>query len=376
MALLKRILVVSIVLLIGILIAIKLIYGGGRTDFPNRSTPPLYAENQLEVVGNLPTPGGNIAVSSTGRVFVSMHPEAKPNLTLVELVNGQPVPWPDLDHQKTFGRVLGIRIDQQNRLWALDTGNHGLNVPKVTAWDLKNGKLLREIKFDRSIAGLGSDYNDLQVSPDGETLYIVDSSFFRHKPAIIVVDLKTGSSRRVLDNHPSVKPDRYIPIVRDRKMEIYGLVALRPGVDSVALSRDGKWLYYSPITSEHLYRISTDALKNSSLSDVQLADLVETLPVKTMSDGISIDDQNRVYIADPEHSALHRYMPETGKIETLVQSDQLRFPDGLSFGPDGWIYMTASALDQVLGKPKKNIAENAPYQVFRLRTDATAVAGQ
>lgn len=372
---LKRILGGFIGLVIVIGLAVKFIYGGGQTDFPNRSTVPLYSKEHLEVVGNLPTPGGNIAVSPTGRIFVSMHPEAKPKLTLVEIVNGQPVPWPNLNSQKAFGRVLGIRIDQQNRLWALDTGNHGLHIPKLTAWDLSSGKMVREIQFERSIAGLGSDYNDLQVSADGQTVYIVDSSFFRHRPAIIVVDLKTGTSRRVLDNHPSVKPDQFIPVVRGRKMEIYGLVALRPGVDSVALSRDGKWLYYSPITSEHLYRISTQALNDATLSDTQLSALVQTLAVKTMSDGISIDDQNRVYLADPEHSAIHRYMPETGKIETLVQSDQLRFPDGLSFGQNGWLYMTASALDQVIGMPKTSVSEHAPYQVFRIKTDATAVAG-
>lgn len=373
---LKRLSGIVICLVLIIALSMKWIYGGGSTNFPDRSTDPLYPNNKLEVIGNLPSPGGNIAVSSSGRVFVSMHPEAKPKLTLVEIVNGQPIAWPNINSQKTLGRVLGIRIDQQNRLWALDTGNHGLHTPKLTAWDITSGKLVSEIQFDRALAGLGSDYNDLQISANGETAYIVDSSFFRHRPAIIVVNLKTGKSRRVLDNHPSVKPDKFIPVVRGRKMEIYGLVALRPGVDSITLSRDGKWLYYSPITSEHLYRISTQALNDETLSSEKLSALVQTLAVKTMSDGISIDDQDRVYLTDPEHSALHRYMPETGQIETLVQSDQLRFPDGLSFGPNGWLYITASALDSVVGMPKKNVSEHAPYQVFRIKIDATAMAGQ
>lgn len=358
------------------LLALKLRYGGGRTDFPDRSGPPVLPASALEVVAELPTPPGNIAVSAEGRVFVSLHPEARPSLTLVELVDGRMRAWPSAEAQTRFVDVLGIRIDARNRLWTLDNGGHGLKPVRLTAFDLATGSMVREIVFDRAISGLGSHYNDLQVSPDGGTIYIADASFFGLKPALIVVDLASGQARRVLENHPSVTAEKVIPVVQGRRMEAFGLVAIRPGVDSIALSRDGEWLYYAPIGNDRLYRIRSADLRNPALGAEQLAGQVETLAPKTMSDGITSDDQGRIYLSDLERSAVVRYTPETGAMETLIKTDTLRWPDGFSFGPDGWLYVTGSALHQVIGLPPSSVAAHAPYPVFRFQPPgATAAPG-
>ncbi|TAL57954.1 MAG: hypothetical protein EPN84_13395, partial [Legionella sp.] len=318
---------------------------------------------------------GDIAVSADGRVFVTLHPEATPSLSLVELIDGRMQPWPSVEAQAQFVDVLGIRIDAQNRLWALDNGHHGMQPVRLVGFDIASGKPLREIVFDRAISGLGSHYNDLQVSADGSTIYIADASFFGHKPALVVVDVATGTARRLLEQHVSVTPDDYIAVVQGRAMEAFGLVAIRPGVDSIALSRDDQWLYYAPITSERLYRIRTRDLRDLALSSAQLAEKVETLALKTMSDGITTDDEGRVYLTDLEHSAIVRYAPETGAMQTLIKTERLRWPDGLSFGPDGWLYVTGSALHQVIGLPPSSVAAHAPYPVFRFQPGASAAAG-
>lgn len=373
---LGRAALVLLVLVAALLLVLKLRYGGGRTDFPDRSGTPLLPASALEVVAELPTPPGNIAVSADGRVFVSLHPEAKPALSLVELVGGRMQPWPSAEAQARFVDVLGIRIDAQNRLWTVDNGGHGLKPVKLTAFDVASGEIVKEILIDRALAGIGSHYNDLQVSPDGGTLYVADASFFGLKPALVVVDVATGNARRVLERHASVVPERFIPVVQGRRMEAFGLVAIRPGVDSIALSRDGQWLYYAPITSEHPYRIRTADLRDAALPGDQLAARVETLPPKTMSDGITNDDQGRIYLSDLEHSAVVRYTPETGVMETLLKTDTLRWPDGFSFGPDNWLYVTGSALHQVIGLPPSSVTAHAPYPVFRFQPPgATAAPG-
>ncbi|MDP3857854.1 MAG: L-dopachrome tautomerase-related protein [Stagnimonas sp.] len=375
MKLLGRLLLGLITLIAVLLLVLKLRYGGGRTDFPDRSGPPTLPESALEVVAELPTPPGNIAVSADGRVFVSLHPEARPSQTLVELVVGKAQPWPNAEAQSQFTDVLGIRIDRQQRLWTLDNGGHGAKPVKLTAFDVASGKVVREIVFDRSLAGLGSHYNDLQVSSDGSTIYIADASFFGLNPALVVVDVASGKARRLLERHVSVTPEKYIPVVQGRRMEAFGLVAIRPGVDSIALSRNDQWLYYAPITSERLYRIHTADLRNEALGPEQLAGQVETLAAKTMSDGITSDDQGRIYLSDLEHSAIVRYAPDTGAMETLIKTDRLRWPDGFSFGPEGWLYVTGSALHQVIGLPPSSVAEHAPYPVFRFQPGASAAAG-
>lgn len=372
---LVRMLLALIALIAVLLLVVKLRYGGGRSDFPDRSGAPTLPASALEVVAELPTPPGNIAVSAEGRVFVSLHPEARPSQTLVELVNGQAHPWPSAEAQARFTDVLGIRIDSQNRLWTLDNGGHGVKPVKLTAFDVASGALLRQIVFERAVAGLGSHYNDLQISSDGGSVYIADASFFGLKPALVVVDVASGQARRLLEGQPSVVAEKYIPVAQGRKMEAFGLVAIRPGVDSIALSRDDQWLYYAPISNNHLYRVRTADLRNPALSAAQLAGQVETLAPKTMSDGLTSDDQGRIYLSDLEHSAIVRYTPETGALETLIKTERLRWPDGFSFGPEGWLYVTGSSLHQVIGLPPSSVAAHAPYPVFRFQPGASAAAG-
>lgn len=370
-------LVLALLLLAAALAGVlRLRYGGGSTGFPDRTTAPLLPEAALEVVATLPTPPGNIAVSKAGRVFLSLHPEARPAPNkIVEIVNGQARPFPSAALQPKFVNVLGIRLDSQDRLWTLDNGGHGVKPARLMAFDIATGKTAEEFEFPREIAGLGSHLNDLQVSADGRTIYIADASFFGKHPAIVVYDVQQHSARRLLENTVGVTPENYIPVVQGRTMLAFGLVAIRPGVDSIALSRDGQWLYFAPVTSQHLYRISTANLQDRQLSAEKLATRVEAWAEKSMSDGLSSDNAGNIYLTDPEHSALLRLSPEK-KLDTLLKTERLRWPDGLSFGADGWLYVTCSSLQFVIGLPPASVAEHAPYQVYRFKPGGSAAAGQ
>ncbi|MFA5939097.1 MAG: L-dopachrome tautomerase-related protein [Sinimarinibacterium sp.] len=380
MRLAGRLLIVVLILGAGALGGLKWRYGGGA-DFPERATStPLLPESALETVAELPTPPGNIAVSASGRVFVTLHPEARPQWKVVELVDGRMQPWPSLAFQtgdgepRHFRDVLSLRIDRRNRLWTLDNGQHGLHPGRLLAFDLDSGAVVHEYEFPRAIAGLGSHLNDFQVSPDGNTLYIADASFFAQTPALIVYDFAARQARRLLEGHSSVMPDFYTPVVQERRMEAFGLVAIRPGVDSIVLSRSGERLYFAPVTDLNLYSVRSADLRDGTLSADELAARVEVHAAKTMSDGLSIDDAGTIYLSDPEHSAIVLSRPD-GSLQTLVQSERLRWPDGFSFGSDGWLYVTCSSLQHVIGRSPSTIAVHAPYHVFRLRPGATAAAG-
>lgn len=375
-----RLLAVALILVAGTLAGLKWRYGGGE-DFPQRDIgTALLPESALEVVAELPTPPGNIAVSAGGRVFVTLHPEARPEWKVVELVSGQMQPWPSMAFQtgdgeaRYFRDVLSLRIDGQNRLWTLDNGQHGLNPGRLLAFDIDSGAVVHEYEFPRAIAGLGSHLNDFQVSPDGNTLYIADASFFAKTPALIVYDVTRRQARRLLDGHPSVMPDAYVPVVQGRRMEVFGVVAIRPGVDSIALSRDGERLYFAPVTDLNLYDIRTADLRDETLGADELGTRVEVHAAKTLSDGLTSDDAGTIYLSDPEHSAIVLLRTDAS-LQALVQSQRLRWPDGFSFGSDGWLYVTCSSLQHVIGRPPSTVAAHAPYHVFRLRPGATAAAG-
>lgn len=377
---LKRLLTGLLFVVILVLIGIKLRYGGGA-DFPDRSTPAKLEPSALAIVAELPTPPGNIAVSAEGRVFFTLHPEASPQLKLVEWVAGKAMPWPNAAFQdgvgepRWFRTVLGIRVDRQNRLWTLDAGDHGLHPARLLAFDLASRAVVHEFVFPRHIAALGSHLNDFQVSPDGTKIFIADASFFGKTPALLVYDTETRTARRLLEGHPSVTAEKYTPVVQGRRMELFGLVSIRPGVDSIALDRRGEWLYFAPLTSLNLYRARTVDLLDVKLPKAELAGRVEVFAPKTMSDGLAMDNADNIYLSDLEHSAITLLSPDK-RLQTLVRDEQrLRWPDGFSFGPDGWLYVTCSDLQSVLGRRSAQIAQGAPYRVLRIKTEAEGVPG-
>ncbi len=368
-------LLVGLVALAGLLVAaIWLRYGGGGR-FPDRTTEPELSASRLELVADLELPPGNIAVSADGRVFFSFHPEAGPPFQVVELIAGEPRPYPPaLPEDLAYQSVLSLRIDRQNRLWILDNAHHGAGSPRLLAFDLDTGDVVHRHDFPRELAGLGSHLNDFQVSPDGQRIYIADASIFGKTPALVLYDVERQRGRRVLEGHESVTPGDYVPVVQGRSMLIFGIFAIRPGVDSIALDREGEWLYFAPVTSDHMYRVPRSALDDEELSPAALEGRVERFALKTMSDGITTDVDGNVYLTDPEGSAIAVLGPDR-RLRTLVADPRLRWPDGFSFGPDGWLYVTCSSLHHVIMRSRSHVREHAPYQIFRFKPGPAGVPG-
>ncbi|GLQ29863.1 L-dopachrome tautomerase-related protein [Litoribrevibacter albus] len=372
-------LAVLIVLIFFGLLTVWLNYAESE-HYPDLTSDPIWSADQLELVASLDTPPGNISVSESGRVFLSLHPDAHPDLNVVELVNGEVSPFPSLNWQPggseelAFQQVLSIRLDQQGRLWVLDNGLHGVGQPRLLAFDVTTRELVHQHDFSSDVFGLGSHANDFQISKDGLYIYISDASILAKTPAVVFYNVETQQARRVLENDVSVKAGAYEPVVQGREMTLVGLFTINPGVDGIALSRDGETLYYASVSGDMLYSLPTRHLKYAKANDHILMGFVKPVGRKTMTDAMSTDDQGRLYLTDIEHSAIVR-MSADGHRETLLKTETLRWPDGLSFGPDGYLYITCSALHQVLGKLPSDIRDKAPYQVYRVKTDATALAG-
>ncbi len=359
--------------LVALLLAgVRARYGGGA-DFPDRSGAPVLGADALELVAEFPHPPGNITVSPSGRVFATFHPEGSPPISVFEIVDGQAVAFPPggLPGDLTYQTVLSLRADRRNRLWVLDYGRYGFGSARLLAFDLASGALVHRHDFPGKIALLGSMLNDFQVSPDGKTVYIADASLFTQIPGLIVYDVSTQKSRRVLEGHESVVAEDYAPVVQGQRMEFYGLFTVRPGVDSIALDDAGEWLYFAPVTNNHMYRVRSADLRDRALSWRELESRVERFAEKTMSDGIAIDAAGTLYLSDLEHSAVVA-LGQDRALRTLVKDDRLRWPDGFAFAPDGSLYLTCSALHQVIMKSASEIAAKAPYQIWRLRLDGAA----
>lgn len=349
-----------------VLVGVRARYGGGA-DFPDRSGAPLVGAETLELVADLAYPPGNITVSASGRVFATFHPEGSPPIQVFEIVDGKPMAYPPggLPGDLEYETVLALRADLRNRLWVLDYGRHGLGTARLLAFDLATGALVHRHDFPGKIALPGSMLNDFAVSPDGKRVFIADASLWALVPGIVVYDVIAQRSVRLLEGHESVLAEPFAPVVQGKRMEFFGLFTVRPGVDSIALDAAGEWLYFAPVTNRHLYRVRTDDLDDPDLDWRALAAKVERYAEKTMSDGIAIDAGGTVYLSDLEHSAIVALGPDKA-LRTLVKDERLRWPDGFAFGPDGSLYVTCSALHQVILQGREAVEAHAPYQIWRL----------
>jgi sugar lactone lactonase YvrE len=377
MRILKNIAIALAVLVALLAAALYARYGGGR-EYVDLNTPPALPAAALEVAAQYPEPIGNIAVSADGRLFFTVHPESRPQKTkLVEWRDGKPQPYPSDAAQSQFETPLGLAIDAQQRLWVIDHGNHATGRASLKAFDLKTGAMAYEQTFGSDIAPLGSFLQDLRVSPDGNTVVIADVSFWRKAPALVVVDVASMQSRRVLDKHASVLPQDWIIRNPIKKMVFFGgLVALKPGVDGVTITPDGQWVAYAAMAHDRLYRVALADLRDASLSADQLAARVQDLGPKPLNDGMSSDSAGNLLLTDVEHQSVVRWRADTKTLQTLFRDARIRWSDGLSHGPDGWLYLADSAIPDQMLRSKAHIASRAPYTVWRIKTDVPGVAGQ
>ncbi|TAE56576.1 MAG: hypothetical protein EAZ89_04570 [Bacteroidetes bacterium] len=358
-------------------------YGGTGGAFTDVSTPARWPSDSLIRVATLPEAPGNIAVSKEGRIFATYHAEGRPAIKVWELVDGKPQAFPDERWQSEangpvfLDAIFNVRIDAQNRLWTLDHGQNGFKTPRLLCFNIDTRQLVHQIDLPKDICGPGSYIQDMQIDTACEKIYIADLSAFGQTPALVIVDIASKTCRRVLEKHISVMPEGAYKVVnKGREMRPAGpLYHFHPAVDPIALDRKNEYLYFGPMSGSQMYRAKVSDLNNSALSAAELAARVEPYARRGQCDGITMDQDNNLYMSDIEKGAI-TVLDSARRYFTLVSHPDMRWPDGMSFGPDGYIYVTDSDIPDVMLKSRQHMADNAPYYLWKFRALAPAAAGQ
>ncbi len=373
----KRLLALVAVLLVALLGTVYAFFGRGA-DYVDLTSTPVLPQGTIEPFVVSDRPIGNAAVAQDGRVFFTIHPESNPAPPYLYVwEDGTAKPYPAAGQEELFQSPLGVAIDAQNQLWVIDPGTHGTGQPRLVGIDLATGEVAHSHDFAADIAPLGSFLQDLQVSPDGRWVYIADVGFWAKRPAIIVYDTQTATARRLLNRHDSVYPQNLLIRNQIKPMSFFGgLLEMKTGIDGIALSRDGAWLYYGAMNHDTLYRVPTATLQDPALTAEAVAALVKEVGRKPLNDGFSIADNNAVLITDVEHQAILSMAPD-GTLTTLVKDSRIRWADGLSFGPDNWIYLADSAIPHLVMQSAEHHAAQAPYVIWRFQVPGlTGAPGQ
>lgn len=360
----------------------------------------------LEIHARLAGPGiGGITQMPDGRLILGYHPFYGHSVQVALLGDDRltTTPYPSADWQscktadgrwKTdFTRcldwVLGLHTDAEGILWMLDSakttdrakGRPAALVPKLVAWDTRANRFARVIEIPEPASLPESQHNDFVVDLKHQVIVIADeaigegSNGHGGKAALVVVDLRSGKSRRVLQGHESVLPLRE-PIRWDVGQPSEGSVGLNVGADGIALDHASEWLYFAPLNNYKVYRVRMSDLVDTTLSGAELGRRVQVWSDKPFAGGMTIDAQGNLYLTEVGERAVGIIPADTRRYRRYVQDPAMVWPDGVVYNSDGWMYTGAAQLPLVGPLQKDGVARNKPpYLVYRFRPEAAGRPG-
>ena len=337
------------------------------------------SEPKLEEVATFPNQQvTGVTVSPQGRVFVNFPFWSDDHTTSVaEIVDGKPKPFPDEAWNSKEGEpakrwvcVQSVVCDSTGALWVLDpaapkTESIVKGGPKLVKIDLTTNQVAQTIPFDETIALERSYLNDVRFDVKTGHAFITDSG----TGALIVTDLKTGKSRRLLGEHHSTK------VEPDAEITVDGMKILDPKTgkapafhsDGIAYDQENGWLYFHPLTGHTMWRVKADYLRDESLDSAQIGAKVENLGGTPKPDGMLEGSNQTVYLTAFEKNAIVRFYANTKKVETVIADDRLQWPDTLAWGPGGYLYVTTSQIHRMPKYHGGQSKQKGPFAVYRMK---------
>ena len=274
------------------------------------------------------------------------------------------------DPANHFLGVNSQRVGPDGNLWVVDKGatSFGSPVnlpygPKVVVIDLKSNQVSQIYSMGNATRST-SLLDDIRFHNSTGKAYLTDAG----SPGLIVLDLATGSTVRVLDDHISTR--EYMPVSAEGTIIYAQNKPFYIYADQLEVSPDGKYFYYQP-SSGGMSRIKTEwldqAFYNSSLnSDAILGQYVEPYAFTPPTGGTAIDADGNIYSSDVDSQRIIKISPN-GTMTTLVQDPRLLWVDAM------WIdsmqqrlWMSAAQLNR--GVPFNNGTSKIvkPLYVFSL----------
>ena len=328
-------------------------------------------------------PIGVTVSAKSNRLFVSF-PKRKPYLYgLTEIVNGQRKPFPDLEWNKAdtintknhFVNVQDLYADEKNFLWVLDSKPAGgasifggdqaqkkegqFKLLQINLADNKGVNVYHFEDLDKDKSAL----NDVVIDHDKQLAYLSDPGL----SAIVILDLKTGKSRIVLQKDKSTIADPNFVLRLDNRDVIDDSgKSFSSNVNGIALTTNNEYFYFRAINQTKLYRIKTAILADASLKQEEISNAVEMVAETGICHGMIADKKGNVYLtSSPDYSI--KYVSPDGKLHTLVTDPRLTWPDSFGIGDDGYLYLSCSQLNRQEKYNKGKDRTDYPYRIYKVK---------
>jgi len=342
------------------------------------------AQSNFDIIAELDSGPGNVTATEGGRIILSLHQFYEPKYSVMEYKDGSLIPFPNKElsaadsmSKLKLDSVLGIR-SANGIVWMLDNGMRGGVTPKLVGWDTKANKLHKVIQLPEPVSHKDSFVNDFAVDSRHNHIFISDPAGGANA-ALIVIDIKTGTARRVLEGHKSVLPENIDLIIDKTPIQVKDKTGklIRPhiGVNPITEDLNNEWVYFGPMHGLSLYRVKAEDLANKMLSDDELAARVERYSDKPISDGITIDKAGNIYLGELAGNAIGVISPDR-KYRRLVQCPRLSWVDSFSFGPTGTLYAVVNRLHQSATLNGGVLAAKPPFYLLKVKSLAPGLPGR
>jgi len=153
------------------------------------------------------------------------------------------------------------------------------------------------------------------------------------------------------------------------------LVRPHIGVNPITEDLNNEWVYFGPMHGLSLYRIKADDLVNENLDAGTLASRVQRYSDKPISDGITIDKDNNIYLGELAANAIGVISADK-KYRRLAQCLRLSWVDSFSFGPDGQLLAVVNRLHQSSTLNGGVSASKPPYYLLQIKALAAGLPGR
>ncbi|MGE7472943.1 L-dopachrome tautomerase-related protein [Bosea sp. NPDC003192] len=339
---------------------------------------------KAEVFAELPQAVGNITFTPDKRVIFSHHPFFAPDIRVAELNPDRKSfkPFPDASWNtprpgtdRYLDSVLGLRGDENGIVWLMDMGQRTPLTPKLVGWDAKRNRLHRIYYIPAPASLPESQHNDFVVDLKNRKFYIADEgigpSGDGSKAALVIVDMETGAARRVLQGHASTQPENRPITVEGKDLTVPGKdgqpMMIKVGADGIAADKEFRWLYFAPLNGTSVYRLRIADLNNERLGETELGAKVERYAAKPNNGGFSLDAKGNLYLTEVEAKAVGVIPADGRQYRRFAVGEAMHWPDGISYSPDGFMYVSAAQLAQASVFNDGKGLNKAPYYIFRFK---------
>ncbi|MBS0980581.1 L-dopachrome tautomerase-related protein [Acetobacter thailandicus] len=274
------------------------------------------------------------------------------------------------DAESRIISAAGMTLLADGTLWVLDSGvpDHkapAVAAPKLLQVDTKTNTVVRTITVESSALRKESILSGIAVH--GMMAYVPDSG----SAALIVVDLKTGHSRRFLDQHPALAAHRPILTPKGSVRAANGhLLAIDASM--IAVSPDGQWIYVQPPCG-YLSRIGTSIFTDPSVTPAAMEESVSQWFKTPTLGGMTIAPDGTMYWSDVTTGSILSYSGGVIPVpHRLITDPRLQWPATPGLDKTGHLYVPAAQLNRTAAFTNGKPAIKWPVTVYKLTLPTSA----